>query len=247
MRYFLEISYLGTAYHGWQLQKNANSVQAEINKALSTFLRHDINVVGSGRTDTGVHARKQVLHFDVDLPLDESQLLFKLNALLPKDISAKSVSRVKSDAHARFDATKRSYEYHMHLTKNPFLEGLSYFYPHECDVIMMNSAAELLLGKQNFQCFSKVKTEVNTFDCDITTAQWVLENEKLVFHVSADRFLRGMVRAIVGTLLSVGKGKMTAEEFREVIESKDRRKAGRAAPAHGLYLTEVLYPLEIYS
>ncbi len=247
MRYFLDISYMGTAYHGWQLQQNANSVQAEVNKALSTYMRSDLNVVGSGRTDTGVHAKQQMVHFDTSKTLDPSQAIFKLNALLPKDISVNELSLVKPDVHARFDAVKRSYEYHMHLKKSPFLENLSCYYPHQANMELMNHAAQLLLGRQNFQCFSKVKTNVNNYDCDIKTAQWVLQNEKLVFHVSADRFLRGMVRAIVGTLLAVGEGKMSIEHFQKVLASKDRREAGRAVPAHGLYLTEVLYPQEIYS
>ncbi|MEQ9299687.1 MAG: tRNA pseudouridine(38-40) synthase TruA [Cyclobacteriaceae bacterium] len=246
MRYFLDLSYLGTAYHGWQIQKNAHSVQAETNRALSTYLREEINVTGSGRTDTGVHARQQIVHFDIDKDIDPKQLLFKLNALLPNDIAAKGFKPVIKEAHARFDAVKRSYQYLMHTRKTPFVEGLSYYFPHLLDIEEMNKATKLLLGKQNFQCFSKVKTEVNTFDCDINAAYWILENEKLVFHVSADRFLRGMVRAIVGTLLMVGERKMTLEDFQNVLDSRDRRKAGRSVPAHGLYLTEVIYPPETY-
>ncbi len=246
MRYFLDLSYLGTAYHGWQLQKNAHSVQAEVNRALSTYLRKEINVTGSGRTDTGVHARQQIVHFDLEQEIDPQQLIFKLNALLPNDIAAMEIKPVKKEAHARFDAVKRSYQYIMHTRKSPFEEGLSYYFPHALDIDRMNQACQLLLGSQNFQCFSKVKTEVNTFDCDINTAHWILENEKLVFHVSADRFLRGMVRAIVGTLLMVGEGKMTQESFQNVLDSRDRRKAGRSVPPHGLYLTEVIYPAETY-
>ncbi|MEQ8715512.1 MAG: tRNA pseudouridine(38-40) synthase TruA [Cyclobacteriaceae bacterium] len=246
MRYFLDLSYLGTAYHGWQIQKNAHSVQAEVNRALRTYLREEINVTGSGRTDTGVHARQQIAHFDLEQEIDPQQLIFKLNALLPNDIAAMEIKPVKKEAHARFDAVKRSYQYIMHTRKNPFEEGLSYYFPHALDVDRMNQACHLLLGSQNFQCFSKVKTEVNTFDCDINTAHWILENEKLVFHVSADRFLRGMVRAIVGTLLMVGEGKMTQESFQNVLDSRDRRKAGRSVPPHGLYLTEVIYPAETY-
>ncbi len=247
MRYFLDLSYLGTAYHGWQIQKNAHSVQAEVNRALRTYLREEINVTGSGRTDTGVHARQQIVHFDLEQEIDPQQLIFKLNALLPNDIAAMEIKPVKKEAHARFDAVKRSYQYIMHTRKSPFEEGLSYYFPHALDIDRMNQACQLLLGSQNFQCFSKVKTEVNTFDCDINTAHWILENEKLVFHVSADRFLRGMVRAIVGTLLMVGEGKMTQESFQNVLDSRDRRNAGRSVPPHGLYLTEVIYPAETYT
>lgn len=246
MRYFLDLSYLGTAYHGWQIQKNAHSVQAEINRALSTYLREEINVTGSGRTDTGVHAKQQIVHLDIEKEIDPKQLLFKLNALLPNDIAAKEFKPVRQEAHARFDALKRSYQYLMHTRKSPFVEGLSYYFPHPLDIGQMNEAARLLMGPQNFQCFSKVKTEVNTFDCDINTAHWILENEKLIFHVSADRFLRGMVRAIVGTLLMIGERKMTLEDFQNVLDSRDRRKAGRSVPAHGLYLTEVVYPPATY-
>lgn len=246
MRYFLDLSYLGTAYHGWQLQKNAHSVQAEVSGALSTVLRATVAVTGSGRTDAGVHALQQVVHFDHDQALEARQLLFKLNALLPNDIAANQLTQVKPDAHARFDAVRRSYQYHMHTRKNPFVEGLSYYFPHSTDIDLMNQAAELLKGVQNFQCFSKVKTDVNTYDCHITAAHWILDNEKLVFHVSADRFLRGMVRAIVGTLLTIGEHKMSLEAFENVLESKDRRKAGRSVPAHGLYLTEVNYPAATY-
>lgn len=246
MRYFLDLSYLGTAYHGWQVQKNAHSVQAEVNQALSTLLREEINVIGSGRTDAGVHAKQQIVHFDHEMELDIKQVLFKLNALLPNDISANDLKQVKADSHARFDAVKRSYQYHMHIRKSPFMEGLSYYFPHKLDIDKMNEAAKLLMGPQNFQCFSKVKTYVNTFDCNIDSAYWILENENLVFHVSADRFLRGMVRAIVGTLLMTGEQRMTLDGFQKVIDSRDRRNAGRSVPAHGLYLTEVLYPTQTY-
>jgi tRNA pseudouridine38-40 synthase len=246
MRYFLDLSYLGTAYRGWQMQKNAHAVQVEINRALSTYLRADINVIGSGRTDAGVHAKQQIVHFDSAMELDTKQVLYKLNAILPNDIAVKDLIHVTDEAHARFDAVKRSYQYHMHTRKSPFMESLSYYFPHQLDIEIMNEAAKFLMGAQNFQCFSKVRTDVNTFDCDITTAHWISENEKLVFHVSADRFLRGMVRAIVGTLLMVGEKKMKLKDFQNVLTGRDRRNAGRSVPAHGLYLSEVVYPTAIY-
>lgn len=244
-RYFLDIAYNGTAYHGWQIQENAHTVQAELEKCLSTLLRAEVEIMGSGRTDTGVHATHQVGHFDFQANLPED-LVYKLNSFLPKDISIQSIRQVDDEAHTRFDATQRSYQYCIHQVKSPFLEKLSYHYPKAVDVQLMNEAAEKLLREQNFESFSKVKTEVNTFICTIKEARWEKQNDSLVFHVTANRFLRGMVRALVGTLLDVGLGKLTVTDFVNIIESQDRRKAGRAVPAHGLYLTDVVYPDSVY-
>jgi len=245
-RYFLDIAYNGTAYHGWQVQENAHTVQAELEKCLSTVLRSKTEIMGSGRTDTGVHARQQVVHLDMPEPKDRDKLIYQLNGFLPQDISIAGLRKVNENAHARFDATQRSYEYHIHKCKSPFLENLSYFFPKQLDVPAMNEAAQCLLGEQDFESFSKVKTAVNTFICTIKEAHWEKQNESLVFHVTANRFLRGMVRALVGTLLEVGLGKLNAADFVSIIESRDRRKAGRAVPPHGLYLSRVLYPESIY-
>ncbi len=243
-RYFLDISYKGTNYHGWQIQDNANTVQTELEKALSTILRIKTPVMGSGRTDTGVHAQQQIVHFEFDGVLEE--IPFKLNSLLPYDITVNGVREVNPEAHARFDATQRAYEYHLHQKRNPFKEGLSYFYAKPLNVDLMNHAASHLIGEQDFQSFSKVKTEVNNFICTIEKAEWISHNDSLVFCVTANRFLRGMVRALVGTLLEVGLKKMSPEEFKAVIEKRDRKMAGRSVPPEGLYLTTVVYPSQIY-
>jgi tRNA pseudouridine38-40 synthase len=245
-RYFLDIAYNGTAYHGWQIQENSHTVQAELQKCLSTLLRTPVEIMGSGRTDTGVHATHQIAHFDTAEPLADDKLVFKLNSFLPKDISIQWIREVTKEAHTRFDAIERSYEYLIHPSKSPFLENLSYYYPKTLDISLMNAAAEKLLGEQNFESFSKVKTEVNTFICTIKEARWEKQNDSLVFHVTANRFLRGMVRALVGTLLDVGLGKLTVDNFVSIIESRDRKKAGRAVPAHGLYLTKVAYSDSVY-
>lgn len=246
LRYFLDIAYNGTAYHGWQIQDNAHTVQAELEKCLTTLLRTKTEIMGSGRTDTGVHARQQVMHLDMAEPADLSKFQQRLNGILPKDISVGGIRKVNTEAHTRFDAQERSYEYHVHQAKSPFLENLSYCFTRPLDVDAMNEAAKNLLGEKDFESFSKVKTEVNTFICTIKEARWEKQNDSLIFHVTANRFLRGMVRALVGTLLDVGLGKLNAQEFVNIIESKDRRKAGRAVPAHGLYLTRVTYPDSIY-
>ncbi len=244
-RYFLEIAYRGTAYHGWQVQDNAVSVQEKLNQALKTVLRQDVETTGAGRTDTGVHAKQLFVH--VDLPvIPEAAQLVKLthafNALLPYDISVKRMIPVHADAHARFDATSRSYEYHIHTQKNPFLHEASSFFRDRPDVEKMNIAAQKLLGKQDFGSFSKAHTQVFTNICTVTEARWEEIGDRLIFHVTADRFLRNMVRAIVGTLLEVGMKGKPIEHVAEVIASQDRARAGVSVPACGLYLTKVIYP-----
>ncbi len=246
MRYFLDISYNGANYHGWQIQANADTVQGELQDCLSKVLRCGVEIMGSGRTDTGVHARQQIAHLDIKKPVKVSDLIFKLNSILPVDISVNAVRAVRPEAHTRFDAEERAYQYFINRAKSPFSTGLSYYFNHELDVEGMNKAAAKLLGEQDFESFSKVKTEVNNFICTINRAEWIIENDLLVFHVRANRFLRGMVRALVGTLLDVGQQKLTVEEFVNIIRAKDRKVAGRAAPAHGLFLTEVRYPESIY-
>ncbi|HAT66736.1 MAG TPA: tRNA pseudouridine(38-40) synthase TruA [Flavobacteriaceae bacterium] len=242
MRYFIDIAYNGTAYCGWQNQPNALSVQEVLEKALSTLLGTEIAVTGAGRTDAGVHAKQLFAHFDASAMEDVQNLLHRLNSFLPKDISVQDIFQVKDDAHARFDAEAREYEYHINLKKDPFVEGLAYLVNNEPDVSKMNEAAQSLLKYQDFQCFSRSKTDVKTYYCTITKAHWERKENLLIFTISANRFLRNMVRAIVGTLLEIGYGKLTLEDFHKIIESKNRSNAGASAPAHGLYLTKVVYP-----
>ena len=246
MRYFLYLAYNGTNYHGWQVQENAVTVQQVLNEALSTLLRKSINAMGSGRTDTGVHAKMQVVHFDVDESIDGEQLVMKLNRFLPRDISVSQMVPVHSNANTRFDATSREYHYRIHTRKSPFLENLYYGFYQPLDVEAMNKACELMLPWRDFECFSRVKTEVNNFYCDIFEANWFRQNEDLLFSVRANRFLRGMVRAIVGTMLDVGQGRKSLENFSAILESRDRRQAGRAVPPQGLYLNDIVYPEEIF-
>ncbi|MEL4308159.1 tRNA pseudouridine(38-40) synthase TruA [Joostella sp. CR20] len=242
MRYFLELSYNGRHYHGWQNQPNAISVQEVLEKALSILLRSDISIMGAGRTDSGVHAKQMYAHFDTEETLDTEVLTHKMNSFLPEDIAIKTIFKVTEEAHARFDATQRSYEYWLVQEKNPFLNEYAHFVKVNLDVDAMNCAAEELLKHKDFQCFSKSNTDVKTYLCDVRKAIWVREKDMLVFHITADRFLRNMVRAIVGTLLDVGLGKISQTDLVQIINSKDRSNAGASVPAHGLYLTEVVYP-----
>jgi len=242
LRYFIQFSYNGTAYHGWQIQPNALSVQEVLSQALHTILGLPIALTGAGRTDTGVHAKEMFAHLDLPEEIETEKLMYKLNAYLPKDIAVAGIFAVAPDAHARFDASKRTYEYHIHTQKNPFLEQLSWYVQQAIDVPLMNEAAKQLLLHTDFQCFSKVNTDVATFDCKVYEASWTLENQQLVFTISADRFLRNMVRAIVGTLINVGLHKTTLAEFEQIIVGKNRSDAGFSVPAHGLFLTAIAYP-----
>jgi tRNA pseudouridine38-40 synthase len=212
-----------------------------MNKAVSTLLNTEINLMGAGRTDTGVHAKEMYAHFDFETPFDIPSLVHKLNSYLPKDIAVYDIIPVHDEAHTRFDATKRTYEYHINTFKDPFSQEQSWYFHQPLDVDLMNEAAELLFNYTDFQCFSKVNTDVNTFDCTIFEASWQQENGKLIFTISANRFLRNMVRAIVGTLINIGLHKITLADFNAIIKSKNRDKAGFSVPAHGLYLTEIEY------
>ncbi|WP_461449364.1 tRNA pseudouridine(38-40) synthase TruA [Mucilaginibacter sp.] len=249
-RFFLELAYDGTNYHGWQLQPNAIGVQEVLNKALSTILREPIETLGCGRTDTGVHAKQFFAHFDAEQPIDhgpwsiekKNNFLRSLNALLPHDIAVGSIFEVNSDDHARFDATLRSYEYHIHFNKDPFKYGYSWLLRDEPDIELMNQAAKIIMGYTDFSCFSKSNTQVKTNNCKISKAEWAKTDSGIVFHISADRFLRNMVRAIVGTLIQVGKKEIEPADIHVIIRSKNRSKAGTSVPACGLYLTEVVYP-----
>lgn len=242
MRYFIKLAYNGSLYHGWQIQPNAASVQETLNKALSVLLHSNISLMGAGRTDTGVHAREMYAHFDFETVFDIPKLIHKLNSYLPKDIVIYTIFQVNEGAHCRFDATKRTYEYHIHLFKDAFLHEQSWYVNQSLDIDLMNEAAQLLLNYTDFQCFSKVNTDVNTFDCSIYEAYWKKEDNKLIFTISANRFLRNMVRAIVGTLVNIGLHKINIADFIRIIESKNREKAGFSVPAHGLYLTKIVYP-----
>jgi tRNA pseudouridine38-40 synthase len=245
-RYFLEIAYKGTNYHGWQIQNNAHTVQKELENAISILLDTPTGIMGSGRTDTGVHASQQFLHFDCKAELDHLEFLKKINGILPKDIAVYDIRKVKNDAHARFDAVWRSYVYRISLRKDPFEQESAWLLYKNPDIRKMTEAAKLLLLHEDFQCFSKVKTEVNTFNCKINEVFWEQNGPQLLFHITANRFLRGMVRAIVGTLVAVGTDNISITDFQHILESKDRSKAKAAAPAQGLYLCRVIYPEEIF-
>jgi tRNA pseudouridine38-40 synthase len=242
MRYFITLSYNGKNYHGWQIQPNGSSVQETLEKALSTMLRCPISIVGAGRTDAGVHAKKMIAHFDTDVALNTLELPLRLNCFLPTDIAIQKIEPVANDLHARFSATKRSYEYHLVTEKDVFCTETAYFHPGTLDFDAMNQAAAQLFNYIDFTSFSKLHTDVKTNNCTIFEARWEqLSPSHWVFHISADRFLRNMVRAIVGTLLQVGTQKITIDDFKRIIESKNRCQAGTSAPAHGLYLTDVQY------
>jgi tRNA pseudouridine38-40 synthase len=248
LRYFLEISYKGTHFHGFQEQENTLTVQGEINRVLKDLLGHPIESVGSGRTDTGVHCRSQFMHFDTANEIKNiNNFIYRMNRMLPYEILIHQIFLVREELSARFSANSRSYEYHITQTKNPFSSEFAYFYPYpKLDLAKMNEAAAKLFTYTDFECFSKVQTEVAHFICHIKKAEWQEKDGELVFYITADRFLRGMVRAIVGTLIEVGNGRMSIAAFEQVIQSKDRRKAGRAVPPQGLFLASVSYPSTIF-
>lgn len=246
MRYFIYLSYNGARYHGWQIQPNGISVQEVLNKALSTLLREPIEVTGAGRTDAGVNASLMVAHFDCQQTTDNGQLTYRLNKLLPPDIVIHKIQQVKDDAHARFSATSRTYHYYIITEKSPF-EPYAYRFPQPLDFDKMNEAAKTLFDYIDFTSFSKLHTDVKTNNCHIITARWEqLSPTKWQFTITADRFLRNMVRAIVGTLLDVGRGVLTIEQFREIIEKKDRCSAGTSVPGNALFLADVTYPEDIF-
>jgi len=247
-RYFIELSFKGTCYHGWQIQQNATSVQAIINTALSTLLKEDITTTGAGRTDTGVHARYFVAHFDSNHQnLDPKQeLIYSLNRIVPIDISIHSIKSVKFDAHARFDAISRTYKYHISRSKDPFSIDLSWQYTGGLNIELIKQATPLLYNYLDFTSFSKVGSDNKTSICKIFYLEWEEKDNQLIFTIKADRFLRNMVRAIVGTLIEVGREKISMDDFIKIIEAKDRSLAGTSAPAEGLYLFDIEYPEDIY-
>lgn len=241
MRYFIEISYNGKHYHGWQIQPDAISVQEKLIDALQTLYQTKIELVGAGRTDTGVHANQMFAHFDCENKVVKNDV-FKLNSILPNDIVVHQIFEVAKDKHARFDAVSRSYEYKVWLGRNPFLLDFSWqIHSQKPNVALMNKTANLLLEFTDFQCFSKVKTDVHTYNCKISEAVWKQNGSELTFYITANRFLRNMVRAIVGTLLDVGFEKITSTDFKNIIESKNRSNAGLSVPAKGLFLTKIKY------
>jgi tRNA pseudouridine38-40 synthase len=241
LRYFIELSYNGKNYHGWQIQPDVVTVQEKLNIAVSTVLQEKIEVVGAGRTDTGVHALQMFAHFNVKNEL-KGDVSYKLNSLLPHDIVVHKVFLVDDEKHARFSAVSRSYEYKIWLGRNPFLLDVSWqLHSQELNIDLMNATAKLLLDHTNFQTFSKVKTDVYTYNCDVTEAVWKQNGKELTFYISANRFLRNMVRAIVGTLVDVGLEKITKNDFRTIIDSKNRSNAGLSVPAKGLFLTKINY------
>jgi len=246
LRYFIKLAYKGTNYHGWQVQPNAITVQELLNKSLSTIFRSPLEVVGAGRTDTGVHAEEFFAHVDIENEFNPGEIIYKLNGLLPDDIVVYDIFETTENAHARFDAASRSYQYRIFLGKNPFLTETAWqLITTKLAVDKMNEAADILIKYTNFKCFSRSNSDVRTYNCNIMQAGWKQTDQLLVFHITADRFLRNMVRAIVGTLIEIGKGKMTLEEFTQVIESENRCNAGPSAPAKGLFLTQVTYPKTI--
>lgn len=243
MRYFIECSYNGTNYCGWQTQNNARTIQGEIEKVLSILLKKPIEIVGSSRTDTGVHAKHQTAHVDIEEAIPNPEdIIYRMNKMLPHDIAILNIFPVADDYHSRFEASSRKYEYHITRKKNPFLKDLSYEFTPSLNIEAMNEACQYFFKYIDFECFSKLHSQVYTYNCTIMEARWEeQQNDLLVFHIQSNRFLRGMVRAIVGTLIEVGRGKISVEEFEKIIQSKNRQKAGSAAPPQGLFLMKVAY------
>ncbi|MDT8400903.1 MAG: tRNA pseudouridine(38-40) synthase TruA [Bacteroidales bacterium] len=248
-RYYLQLSYRGTAYHGWQIQAGSQTIQETLENSLSLILQQQISTTGCGRTDTGVHARYFIAHFDSDTELSQQKenLIFRLNRHLPDDIEVKAIHSVDSDAHARFDALFRTYEYHIIRNKDPFMSDLAWQRHDYLSITDMNKACDILLKYDDFTSFSKLHTDVKTNKCRITHARWFSTNTGSIFIIRADRFLRNMVRAIVGTMLDIGTGKLSLSDFENIIESGDRNNAGMSAPARGLFLTLVEYPYSLAS
>jgi len=239
-RYFLEVAYKGTKYSGFQIQDNAGSVQAEVEKALEVFFRQKISLTGSSRTDTGVHALQNYFHFDFQHIIDPLKL-YNINAILPSDIVLKSILPVGESAHCRFDAISREYRYYVYRRKDPFLDDRAYFFPYKLDKTQLEAAAAIIPGYSDFTSFAKRNTQVKTFICAIRESRWLVENDCLVYQVVANRFLRGMVRGLVGTMLQVGRGKLSLDQFEEILRSRDNRHADFSVPGHGLFLFRVSF------
>jgi len=245
-RYFLELAYKGTDYSGFQLQDNANTIQAEVEKAFEILHKQKVILTGSSRTDSGVHALQNYFHFDYNESIN-AQFIYKMNAILPADIVVKKLTPVAGDAHCRFDAVAREYRYYIYRYKNPFLKERAFFFPYRMDIDLMQQAALVIKEYLDFTSFSKRNTQVKTFNCIIQESKWGMEGDCLVYYVSANRFLRGMVRALTATMLRVGRGKISLNELRDIIEAKDCTKASFAVPPHGLFLISVNYPVSYFS
>ncbi len=240
-RYFLEVAYLGTRYSGFQIQENANTVQYEVERALYVYFKQKIALTGSSRTDAGVHALQNYFHFDTGLLIADSQL-YNINALLPDDIVARKFYQVKDEAHCRFQASSREYRYFLYRQKDPFLRDRAWFYPYQLNRSLLDQAADLLKECRDFSSFAKRNSQVKTFLCNIQASYWYKEEDRLVYYVKGNRFLRGMVRGMVGTMLKVGRGFVTLDEFKKIIEGRDNTRADFTTPAHGLFLVAVVYP-----
>lgn len=243
-RYFLEVFYKGNGYSGFQSQHNANTIQAELEKAFKILQKEPIIMTGSSRTDAGVHALQNFLHFDYNETI-HAHFAYKMNAILPKDIVVKKLISVKPDAHCRFDAISREYKYYIYNAKNPFLVDKAFYFPYKLDIDKLKHAAAIVKGYVDFTSFSKRNTQVKTFICQLETSEWKFENDCLVYNVKANRFLRGMVRALVATMLQVARGKISLKEFQSMIDAKDCTKVSFAVPPHGLFLVNVHYPSTI--
>lgn len=242
MRYFIHLAYDGTNYHGWQIQPDANSVQEELQKALSVLIRREIEIVGAGRTDAGVHARRMVAHFDFDGPLDCQQTAYRLGRMLPRDIAICRIEPVADGMHARFSATRRTYHYYLHTERDPFCRQYSCELHYELDFQLMNEAGRILCTYDDFGAFCKSHSDVKTTLCHVTEARWIqVDSSHWYFRISANRFLRNMVRAVVGTMIDVGRHRVTLDEFRKIVEGKQRTQAGESMPAHALFLEDVAY------
>jgi len=239
-RYFLELSYKGTAYSGFQSQENANTIQAEVEKAFAILQKEKVVMTGSSRTDAGVHALQNYFHFDFEQPVNP-HFVYKMNAILPGDIVIKDLRTVAPDAHCRFDALSRSYHYYIYRQKDPFLKDRAFFFPYKLDRGKMEEAAELIKGYTDFTSFSKRNTQVKTFQCQVTESSWEIGDNQLIYKVKANRFLRGMVRALTATMLKVGRNKLSLDDLRQIIEAGDCTKASFAVPPHGLFLVNVEY------
>lgn len=244
MRYFIEVSYKGTNYAGFQIQKNAITIQGEVEKALAIVFRTDIVLTGSSRTDAGVHAIQNYFHFDLDFEL-RKESIYNLNSILSRDIVIKTITRVPDNAHSRFHAVLREYSYYIYFSKNPFFSEIAWFYPYKLNIAALHNAASSILSHTNFTSFSKRNTQAHTNLCTITKSTWLQDNEKLVYNVKSNRFLRGMVRGLVGTMLQAGRGAISQSEFNNIIEARDCTKANFSTPAKGLFLTSVEYPASI--
>ncbi|HNW70067.1 MAG TPA: tRNA pseudouridine(38-40) synthase TruA [Bacteroidales bacterium] len=246
-RYFIKLSYDGSRYHGWQQQDNAMSIEHKLNVALNTILRQEVKITGCGRTDAGVHAKEFYAHFDAEQAVEAGEkMVYNLNSLLPDDIVIDNIFKVKPEAHARFSATKRTYRYFINSKRNPFSKDYEYFFFRKLDMGLMNEACNILIEHKDFSCFSKTHTQVNNFFCTIYEARWETQDSRYIFTITANRFLRNMVRAIVGTMLDVGLHKISLEEFRKIIEKGSRSEAGMSVAAKGLFLTKVEYPPQLF-